>query len=440
MNNYDSQKTLELLEEKYTISRKSDPQEADLIILMTCSVREKAAEKIFSDLGLYQKLKKNYKGVLSRLLIAVGGCVASHYGPEISKRAPQVDIIFGPQNIQSLADLTENSWNSTEHEKTVEIRIQKTVQEKFAALAKLKRTEIKENQLSITIMEGCNNCCTYCAVPQARGAEVSRNFAEIINEIKNNITTEVALDLVFLGQNVNNYKYQDENGQQRLSDLLKEANKFEGICRIQFISSHPRYFGPDLINSYQKLQKLSSHLHLPVQSGSNSILQAMRRNYTIEEYCKLVESIRQLRPDLTLGTDIIVGFPGETQIDFEETCSLVEKIGFDSSYSFTYSPRPGTRAAKMETHQILGNRLSILQDLLQQTARKLWYNLVGTRRMALIDIVTKDQARTDHGKKIRLTKKATKEEIHLRRCPIEIIDLDKQKKELIGEICSLETP
>ena len=357
MNEYDSAKMIDLLQEneKFEIAESED--KADLLILNTCSIREKAQEKVFHQVGRWRKLKEKNPNIK----IAIGGCVASQEGKEIIKRAPAVDIVFGPQTLHKLPELYNNRIKNDE--KQIDISFPKL--EKFNYLPV---KGIGEPSAFVSIIEGCNKYCSFCVVPKTRGHEVSRSVEDILNEISklaDNGTREIHL----LGQNVNNFKGTYKNEKSSLAKLIELTSKIENIERIRYTTSHPYEFKDDLVDIYDKVPELVSHVHLPVQSGSDRILKLMRRRYTIDSYLSLVDKIKKVRSDMSFSSDFIVGFPGETANDFELTMNLINEVQFDESYSFIYSPRPNTTASDMDddvTKDEKKERLDILQNRLNQ--------------------------------------------------------------------------
>ena len=375
MNEYDSAKMIDLLQEneKFEIAESED--KADLLILNTCSIREKAQEKVFHQVGRWRKLKEKNPNIK----IAIGGCVASQEGKEIIKRAPAVDIVFGPQTLHKLPELYNNRIKNDE--KQIDISFPKL--EKFNYLP-IKGTG--EPSSFVSIIEGCNKYCSFCVVPKTRGHEVSRSVEDILNEISklaDNGTKEIHL----LGQNVNNFKGTYKNEKSSLAKLIELTSKIENIERIRYTTSHPYEFKDDLVDIYDKVPELVSHVHLPVQSGSDRILKLMRRRYTIDSYLNLVDKIKKVRPDMSFSSDFIVGFPGETANDFELTMNLINEVQFDESYSFIYSPRPNTTASDMDddvTKDEKKERLDILQNRLNQLSFGYSRKKVGTLQTCLV--------------------------------------------------------
>jgi tRNA-2-methylthio-N6-dimethylallyladenosine synthase len=368
MNEYDSARITDSMRVVHNMELVNDPKDADVILLNTCSIREKAQEKVFSDLGRWRILKQQKP----ELIIGVGGCVATQEGKYIIKRAPYVDIVFGPQTLHRMPDMYTQAI--TTKKPIIDISFPEI--EKFDCLPEPKVTE---PTAFVTIMEGCNKYCSYCIVPYTRGKEISRPFADVIAETKI-LARQGVKEITFLGQNVNDYKYS-------LAKLIHATAKINGIERIRFTTSYPSAFSADLIDAYAQEPKLANHLHLPVQSGSDKILQAMRRRYTVAEFKQKIVKLRAVRPDISITSDFIVGFPGETTQDFQATMDLIQEINFDSSFSFIYSPRPGTSAAKLSNTIPLAekkHRLQILQQQLNLQAAKYNAAMVGTVQKVLV--------------------------------------------------------
>ncbi len=397
MNEYDSDRMQDLLNLSHGFETVSTPEEADLILLNTCSIREKAQEKVFHQLGRWRKLKEKNPN----LKIGVGGCVASQEGSKITKRAPFVDIVFGPQTIHRVPGLYETSSN--QDASVIDVSFPKT--EKFD---KLPEPTAEGPSSFVSIMEGCNKYCSFCVVPHTRGNEISRPLDDILLEVKSLASKEVK-EIVLLGQNVNSYR--DSKVKTKglgLSNLIREVAAVEGVERVSFTTSHPFEFGQDLINIYSEIPELISHVHLPVQSGSNSILKAMRRRHTREEYLETISKLKVTRPGLSISTDFIVGFPGETEKDFQDTLDLVDEVDYDESFSFIYSPRPNTTAKDLEDdvpHEVKKSRLAKLQSKLEISALGISRRMVGQITRCLVTGVSKKdpgelQARTENNKVI----------------------------------------
>ncbi len=370
MNSYDSQRMADLLTEKGH-SAVDEPEKANIVIFNTCSIREKADEKLFSDLGRVKTLKDAHDG---DFIIIVTGCVAQTRVQDIMKRAPYVDIILGPQDIQAIAEKIDEHL----HSENVLVSTSLGAEDKFNRLT----TDFYNRKVSefLTIQEGCDNFCTYCVVPYTRGREFSRNVADIVAEAKKLIATGVK-EIILLGQNVNSYNGTDENGQRHnLSDLLFTLAELDGLKRLRYTTSHPKDINESIGKAHRDIKILMPFLHLPVQSGSDAILKKMNRKYTAEKYFECIDMLREYRPDMAFSSDFIVGFPGETDEDFQKTLQLVERVKYSQAYSFKYSPRPNTVAAKMDNQideKIKSERLSILQDLLNRQQTQFNESFVG---------------------------------------------------------------
>ncbi len=376
MNEYDSSKMLDLMRSERNMEQTEDVFSADLILLNTCSIREKPQEKVFSQLGRWKDYKKNNPNVV----IGVGGCVASQEGEKIINRAPYVDIVFGPQTLHRLPKMYDDVLSS--RKSLVDISFPKV--EKFSVLPKT--PDIKPSAF-VSIMEGCSKFCSFCVVPYTRGLEVSREPEGILDEIKDLVARGVK-EINLLGQNVNAYRAKDKDGTKlKLADLIDRVSLVDGIKRIRFTTSHPLQFTDDLINTFEN-PKLANYLHLPVQSGSNKILQLMERKHKVELYIDRINKLRLLRPDISISSDFIVGFPGETDSDFQETLDLIDTIGFDQSFSFIFSPRPNTPASKMEDttdYKIKLQRLDQLQSKINENSRHISKTMVGSDQMVLVE-------------------------------------------------------
>ena len=375
MNEYDSAKMADLLKENQDFELAKKEDEADFLILNTCSIREKAQEKVFHQIGRWRKIKEEKPD----LKIAIGGCVASQEGKEIIKRAPAVDIVFGPQTLHKLPELYNNKNKTNINQ--IDISFPKL--EKFNHLP----VEGKgEPSAFVSIAEGCNKYCSFCVVPKTRGHEVSRTIEDILNEVSI-LADKGTREINFLGQNVNNFKGTFKGEKSSLAVLIELASKVENIERIRFTTSHPHEFKDDLVEVYDRVPELVSHVHLPVQSGSDRILKLMRRRYNAEKYLELIEKIRIVRPDMSFSSDFIVGFPGETNEDFQQTINIINEVKFDESYSFIYSPRPNTTASEMpdDVHpEEKKERLNILQSRLNQLSFGYSRKKVGTNQRCLI--------------------------------------------------------
>jgi tRNA-2-methylthio-N6-dimethylallyladenosine synthase len=385
MNEYDSDKMVDVLAGSDDVVKTENPEEADIILFNTCSVREKAQEKVFHDLGRVRHLKQ----LNPKLVIGVGGCVASQEGAAIVARAPYVDLVFGPQTLHRLPQMIAARRESGR----AQVDISFPEIEKFDALPP---ATVTGTSAFVSIMEGCSKYCTFCVVPYTRGEEVSRPLADVVAEITGLVARGVR-EITLLGQNVNAYRGKfggpmddDEAGDETadLAYLIEILAAMEGIERIRYTTSHPREMTQRLIDTYASTPKLVSHLHLPVQSGSDRILVAMKRGYTTLEFKSLVKKLKAARPGLSLSSDFIIGFPGETEEDFEKTMRLVEELNFDNSFSFVYSPRPGTPAADMADDtpaELKIQRLMRLQKTIEAQALKISQAMVGTTQRVLVE-------------------------------------------------------
>ncbi|MDA1331399.1 MAG: tRNA (N6-isopentenyl adenosine(37)-C2)-methylthiotransferase MiaB [Proteobacteria bacterium] len=380
MNEYDSDKMVDVLRAHDGYEKTEDVKEADLILFNTCSVREKAQEKVFSDLGRIRHLKE----ANPNLMIGVGGCVASQEGKVILSRAPYVDVVFGPQTIHRLPLLLEKRQKVGK----AQVDISFPEVEKFDNLP----TPITTGQSAmVSIMEGCSKYCTFCVVPYTRGDEISRPFEDVLVEVAT-LAAQGVKEITLLGQNVNAYRYEQDAEVIEFATLLDYVSDIPGLERIRFSTSHPKEFSDALIASYRTLPKLVDHVHLPVQSGSNKILEAMKRGYTREQYLRIIKDLKAARGTVSITSDFIVGFPGETDADFEDTMSLVDEVDFDGSFSFMYSPRPGTPAAGLPEHvplDIKKERLSLLQTKLSQNAIRHSQLMVGGEFDVLVEGASK---------------------------------------------------
>lgn len=360
MNVYDSDRMQDLMMATGYETTQS-PDNADMAIINTCHIREKASEKLFSDLGRLKSYKESKKARGEDMIIAVAGCVAQAEGEEIFKRSKIVDIIVGPESYQTLPDLV----GRVKREKMRQINLDFIPDNKFDILPESKKGVGFSS--FVTIQEGCDKFCTFCVVPYTRGAEYSRPVSEVIKEVKD-VVKRGAIEIYFLGQNVNAYHGKSDSGNiYSLADLIKEVADIDQVKRIRYTTSHPRDMSDDLIKAHGEVKKLMPFLHLPIQSGSNNILKAMNRKHTRQDYFKIIDKLRESCPEIGLSSDFIVGFPGESNQDFRDTIDLVEKVGFAQCYSFKYSPRPGTPASDKEiqiSNDIKDNRLSELQSLL----------------------------------------------------------------------------
>jgi tRNA-2-methylthio-N6-dimethylallyladenosine synthase len=395
MNEYDSDKMADILNAKQGLVKTDTPEDADIILLNTCSIREKAQDKVFSDLGRLRELKANKPD----LLIGVGGCVASQEGKHIVTRAPYVDIVFGPQTLHRLPELIN------ERRKTgiPQVDISFPEIEKFDNLPPAK---VEGGAAYVSIMEGCSKYCTYCVVPYTRGEEVSRPFDDVLTEIAG-LTQQGVQEIHLLGQNVNAYRGPMSNSSE-IADfamLLEYVAEIPGVERIRFTTSHPKEFTQRLIDAYAKIPKLVDHLHLPIQHGSDRVLAGMKRGYTVLEYKSLIRKLKLVRPNITLSSDFIVGFPGETDEDFNQLMKLVEELKFDNSYCFVYSERPGTPAANLQDDTPLAvknKRLKQLVAKIDEHVLEINQKMVGKTERVMMESMARDgqhlQGRTENGR------------------------------------------
>jgi len=391
MNEYDSDKTVDILKQKKGVEVTNDIKEADIILLNTCSIRDKAEAKVYSELGRLNKLKEKNPN----LKIGVGGCVASQEGANIQKRAPYVDLIYGPQTLHRVSDLLD--IDKSKGIKAIDITF--PIEEKFDSLPE---PTSGGPSSYVAIMEGCSKYCSFCVVPYTRGDEVSRKPEQIFDEVAR-LAEQGVSEITFIGQNVNSYKVPYKGRILRLSDLIEIVSHVDGIDRIRYTTSHPLDMTDDLIDVYQFVPQLVSQLHLPVQSGSNKILEKMKRNYSVDIFLDALERIKSHRPDLRVSSDFIVGFPGETDKDFNDTLDLVNNIKFDSSFSFIYSKRPGTPASKLEDHTPMAEkkeRLAVLQNQLDTHHKEHSNKMIGSIQRCLVTGLAKKspdqlQARTE---------------------------------------------
>ena len=386
MNEYDSDKMADVLAASEDIVKTDTPEDADIILFNTCSVREKAQERVFHDLGRVRLLKQAKPG----LIIGVGGCVASQEGEAIVARAPYVDVVFGPQTLHRLPQLIAEKRRIGKSQ--VDISFPEI--EKFDHLPPAK---VEGGAAFVSIMEGCSKFCTYCIVPYTRGEEVSRPFDDVLTEVAG-LAAQGVGEVTLLGQNVNAYRGAMAGSEEKadLALLIEYIAEIPGIERIRYTTSHPRELSQRLIDVYAKTPKLVSHLHLPVQSGSDRVLAAMKRGYTALEFKSLVRKLRVARPDLSLSSDFIVGFPGETAEDFEKTMKLIEDVCFDASFSFIYSPRPGTPAAELADDtpaEVKLERLQRLQQRIDALAQEVSQAMVGSVQRVLVEGLSKKDER-----------------------------------------------
>ena len=393
MNEYDSDKMADVLRAGEGMVLTDNAEEADVILFNTCSIREKAEEKVFSDLGRARILKQGKPG----LLIGVGGCVASQEGDTIIKRAPYVDVVFGPQTLHRLPQLIAARRASGKPQ--VDISFPEI--EKFDHVPKpvpigVEGAQTTHGSAFVSIMEGCSKYCTYCVVPYTRGEEMSRPFADVLREVES-LTAQGVGEITLLGQNVNAYQGVTEDGDTvDFAFLVKVVAAMPGVQRLRYTTSHPREMSQRLIDLYATTPKLAGHLHLPVQSGSDRILAAMKRGYTALEYKSVVRKLRAARPDISITSDFIIGFPGETDADFEATMKLIDDVGFDASFSFIFSPRPGTPAAEMADdtpYAIKMERLHRVQARIAELERRVSDAMGGSVQRVLVENISRKDAR-----------------------------------------------
>ena len=385
MNEYDSAKMIDVLDERFGVDVIDDPQDADILLVNTCSIREKAQEKVFSQLGRWRPYKEKRDDVL----IAVAGCVASQEGEALQQRAPYVDLVVGPQTIHRLADMVE----TTRREKRPLVDVSFPSIEKFDQLPE---PRMEGPTAFVSIMEGCSKYCSFCVVPYTRGEEISRPFDDVIAEVVS-LAEQGVREVNLLGQNVNGYRGQmdsesdGESGDTDICDLallISVIAAIDGIERIRFTTSHPIEFGDRLIQAYADVPELASFLHLPVQSGADRVLTAMKRGHTAIEYKSKIRKLKEARPGISISSDFIIGFPGETDVDFEQTMSLIKDIGFDQSFSFIYSARPGTPAASLEDAtpaEVKKQRLAKLQKTINEQAAVISESMVGSVQRILVE-------------------------------------------------------
>ena len=377
MNEYDSNKMSDVLKASHGLDLTEDINEADVLLINTCSIREKAEDKLFHQLGRWRKLKEQKPN----LVIGVGGCVASQEGDLILKRAPYVDMIFGPQTLHRLPNMLNEALN--DHEITVDISFPEI--EKFDHLPE---PHSDGASAFVSIMEGCSKYCTFCVVPYTRGEEISRPFVDVFREVE--ILAEQGVKEVnLLGQNVNSYRGVMDDGEVAdLALLISIIAQIEGIDRIRFTTSHPVEFSDRLIETYAEVPELVSHLHLPVQAGSDKILSLMKRGHTAIEYKSKIRKLKQVRPDISISSDFIIGFPGETENDFNDTVNLIDEIGFDKSFSFIYSKRPGTIASSFAddvSAETKKKRLTIVQERLNSNTEEISKSMIGSTQKVLVE-------------------------------------------------------
>jgi tRNA-2-methylthio-N6-dimethylallyladenosine synthase len=377
MNEYDSTRMVDLLESSHDLEPTDNPEEADVLLLNTCSIREKAQEKVFHQLGRWKKLKD----AKPDMIIGVGGCVASQEGDAIRDRAPYVDVVFGPQTLHRLPGLITQA--ATTRKLAIDVTFPEV--EKFDNLPE---PSVDGPSAFVSIMEGCSKYCTFCVVPYTRGEEVSRPVQPVLKEVEHLAEMGVR-EVNLLGQNVNAYRGVGADGDTLdLADLIRLIRDIDGIDRIRYTTSHPVEFSDALIQVYEDVPELVSHLHLPVQSGSDRILAMMKRNHMVLEYKSKLRKLKRIRPDISFSSDFIIGFPGETDRDFEDTMNLIHDIGFDMSFSFIYSARPGTPAADLPDDvpmEVKKQRLAILQQRITQNVQDISRKMVGSTQRILVD-------------------------------------------------------
>ena len=377
MNEYDSARMADLLAHTHGLTVTTNPDEADLLLLNTCSIRERAQEKVFTQLGYWKALKR----ARPQVMIGVGGCVASQEGAAIRKRAPYVDLVFGPQTLHRLPEMLDSARST--RRAVVDVSFPEI--EKFD---RLPEPRVEGVRASVSIMEGCSKYCSFCVVPFTRGEEFSRPFDDVLAEVVC-LAEQGVREVTLLGQNVNAYRgLKHDGGVVDLAELIHYVAEIDGLDRIRFTTSHPVEFTDSLIEAYRDVPQLAAHLHLPVQSGSDRILAAMKRGHTVLEYKSKIRRLRAARPGISITSDFIVGFPGETDADFEATLNLVAEIGFDDSFSFVYSARPGTPAAELTDatpSSVKEQRLAILQQRINQQAADISRSMIGTLQRILVE-------------------------------------------------------
>ena len=377
MNEYDSKKMSDVLKHSHGLEVTDDIKQADVLLINTCSIREKAEEKLFHQLGRWKKLKTNNPN----LVIGVGGCVASQEGDLILKRAPYVDMIFGPQTLHRLPNMLNEVLDSSD----ISIDISFPEIEKFDYLPE---PHSEGSSAFVSIMEGCSKYCTFCVVPYTRGEEISRPFNDVIREVES-LATQGVKEINLLGQNVNAFRGLMDDGEVAdLALLIAIVAQVPGIERIRYTTSHPVEFSERLIQAYAEVPELVSHLHLPVQSGSDKILGLMKRGHTAVEYKSKIRNLKKIRPDISLSSDFIIGFPGETEEDFNNTMKLIDEVGFDKSFSFIYSKRPGTIASSLPDDvktSVKKHRLSLIQDKLNKNTEEISKSMIGSIQKVLVE-------------------------------------------------------
>lgn len=390
MNEYDSAKMADVLNLSDGMIKTDTPEDADVVLLNTCSVREKASEKVFSDLGRLRELKLKRP----EMIIGVGGCVASQEGAAIIKRAPYVDVVFGPQTLHRLPQMLKEQRDTGKSQ--VDISFPEI--EKFDHMPPAK---VDGATAFVSIMEGCSKYCSYCVVPYTRGEEVSRRFDDVLTEVAG-LAAQGVKEISYLGQNVNAFRGLMADGE--IADfalLIEYTAEIPGIERIRFVTSHPKEFTQRLIDTYAKVPKLVDHLYLPAQHGSDRILSAMKRGYTVLEYKSVIRRLKAVRPNMSVSSDFIVGFPGETDADFEAMMKLIDDVGFDNCFSFIFSPRPGTPAANLEDdtpHELKLARLQRLQAVINGNVKRYSNAMIGTTQTVLVESPTVKDANEMQGR------------------------------------------
>lgn len=429
MNEYDSSRMADLLGESHEMVLTDNAEEADVLLLNTCSIREKAQDKVYHQLGRWKKLKDKNPD----LIIGVGGCVASQEGDQIRKRAKHVNMIFGPQTLHKLPEMVNAA---DKHIPITDVTFPEI--EKFDHLPAPK---VDGAEAYVSIMEGCSKYCTFCVVPYTRGEEVSRPFQDLLVEVSQ-LAEQGVREIHLLGQNVNAYRGQQNDEEMDLADVIHAIADIDGIERIRFTTSHPVEFTDSLIEAYRTQPKLVSHLHLPVQSGSDKILSAMKRGHDRQSYIDKINRIKEARPNISISSDFIIGFPGETDEDFMDTMNLIQTIGFDNSFSFVYSQRPGTPAAEMEDdtpEEIKKQRLAILQRRIIQQAFDISLNMSGTVQRVLVSGYSpkdpgKMQGRSENNRLVNFSAIDTR----LIGKFVDVIITDTSPNSLVGELISSE--
>ncbi len=395
MNEYDSARIVDLMRDRHGYEVVDAPEDADLILLNTCSIREKAQEKVFHQLGRWRPLKEANPD----LVIGVGGCVASQEGAAILERAPYVDVVFGPQTLHRLPEMVAAA-SGPRRVPLVDISFPEI--EKFD---RLPEPRAQGASAFVSVMEGCSKYCSFCVVPYTRGKEVSRPVADVMREVIQ-LAAQGVREVNLLGQNVNSYRGAIEGDSADLAELIYYVAEIDGIDRIRFTTSHPIEFGDSLIEAFAQVPQLADHLHLPVQSGSDRILSLMKRGHRADDYKAKIARLREVRPNISLSSDFIVGFPGETDVDFQATMGLIEEVGFDTSFSFVYSARPGTPASALSddtSESVKKQRLAVLQDRIRCQAADISSNMIGSTQTVLVTGVSKKnpnqlQARTENNR------------------------------------------